>query len=159
MNLHNIKPAKGATHKEKRLGRGEASGKGGTSTKGNKGGQSRAGYQRKMAHEGGQMPIQRRLPKRGFKNPHRVSYVAFNLSQIEQLAEKYDIKEVSAANLYANGLIARTDLVKILGNGELKTKLTFKVSAVSEKAKKAIEGIGGTLEILKVKEVVMGVKS
>jgi large subunit ribosomal protein L15 len=159
MNLHNIKPAKGATHKEKRLGRGEASGKGGTSTKGNKGGQSRAGYQRKMAHEGGQMPIQRRLPKRGFKNPHRVSYVDFNLSQIEQLAEKYDIKEVSAANLYANGLIARTDLVKILGNGELKTKLNFKVSAVSEKAKKAIEGIGGTLEILKVKEVVMGVKS
>ena len=159
MNIHNIKTAKGATHKEKRLGRGEASGKGGTSTKGNKGGQSRAGYQRKMAHEGGQMPIQRRLPKRGFKNPHRVSYVVFNLSQIEQLAEKYDIKEVSAANLYANGLIARTDLVKILGNGELKTKLTFKVSAVSEKAKKAIEGIGGTLEILKVKEVVMGVKS
>jgi large subunit ribosomal protein L15 len=159
MNLHSIKPAKGATHKEKRLGRGEASGKGGTSTKGNKGGQSRAGYQRKMAHEGGQMPIQRRLPKRGFKNPHRVSYVVFNLSQIEQLAEKYDIKEVSAANLYANGLIARTDLVKILGNGELKTKLNFKVSAVSEKAKKAIEGIGGTLEILKVKEVVMGAKS
>jgi len=159
MNLHNIKPAKGATHKEKRLGRGEASGKGGTATKGNKGGQSRAGYQRKMAHEGGQMPIQRRLPKRCFKNPHRVSYVVFNLSQIEQLAEKYDIKEVSAANLYANGLIARTDLVKILGNGELKTKLNFKVSAVSEKAKKAIEEIGGTLEILKVKEVVMGVKS
>jgi large subunit ribosomal protein L15 len=159
MNLHNIKPAKGSTHKEKRLGRGEASGKGGTSTKGNKGGQSRAGYQRKMAHEGGQMPIQRRLPKRGFKNPHRVSYVVFNLSQIEQLAEKYDIKEISAANLYASGLIARTDLVKILGNGELKSKLNFKVNAVSEKAKKAIEGSGGSLEILKVKEVVMGTKS
>jgi len=159
MNLHTIKPAKGATHKEKRLGRGEASGKGGTSTKGNKGGQSRAGYQRKMAHEGGQMPIQRRLPKRGFKNPHRVSYVVFNLSQIEQLAEKYDIKEISAANLYASGLISRTDLVKILGNGELKTKLKFKVSAVSEKAKKAIEDAGGSLEILKVKEVVMGAKS
>ena len=125
MNLHTIRPAKGATHKEKRLGRGEASGKGGTSTKGNKGGQSRAGYQRKMAHEGGQMPIQRRLPKRGFKNPHRVSYVVFNLSQIEQLAEKYDIKEISAANLYASGLIARTDLVKILGNGELKSQTEF----------------------------------
>jgi large subunit ribosomal protein L15 len=159
MNLHTIRPAKGATHKEKRLGRGEASGKGGTSTKGNKGGQSRAGYQRKMAHEGGQMPIQRRLPKRGFKNPHRVSYVVFNLSQIEQLAEKYDIKEVSAANLYANGLIARTDLIKILGNGELKSKLSFKVNAVSEKAKKAIEGAGGSLEILEVKKVVMGTKS
>jgi large subunit ribosomal protein L15 len=158
MNLHTIRPAKGATHKEKRLGRGEASGKGGTSTKGNKGGQSRAGYQRKMAHEGGQMPIQRRLPKRGFKNPHRVSYVVFNLSQIEQLAEKYDIKEVSAANLYANGLIARTDLVKILGNGELKSKLNFKVSAVSEKAKQAIAGAGGTLELLEVKKVVMGEK-
>jgi large subunit ribosomal protein L15 len=159
MNLHTIKPAKGSTHKEKRLGRGEASGKGGTSTKGNKGGQSRAGYQRKMAHEGGQMPIQRRLPKRGFKNPHRVSYVVFNLSQIEQLAEKYDIKEVSAANLYANGLIARTDLVKILGTGELKSKLDFKVSAVSEKAKKAIAGVGGKLEILEVKQVVIVKKS
>jgi large subunit ribosomal protein L15 len=159
MKLHNIKPAKGSTHKEKRLGRGEASGKGGTSTKGNKGGQSRAGYQRKMAHEGGQMPIQRRLPKRGFKNPHRVSYIVFNLSQIEQLAEKYDIKEISAANLYSSGLIARTDLVKILGNGELKKKLSFKVSAVSEKAKKAIEGSGGSLEILEVKKVVMGPKS
>jgi large subunit ribosomal protein L15 len=112
-----------------------------------------------MAHEGGQMPIQRRLPKRGFKNPHRVSYVVFNLSQIEQLAEKYDIKEISAANLYASGLISRTDQVKILGNGELKSKLSFKVNAVSEKAKKAIEGIGGSLEILKVKEVVMGTKS
>ena len=159
MNLHTIRPAKGATHKEKRLGRGEASGKGGTSTKGNKGGQSRAGYQRKMAHEGGQMPIQRRLPKRGFKNPHRVSYVVFNLSQIEQLAEKYNIKEISAANLYANGLIARTDLVKILGNGELKSKLSFKVNATSEKAKKAIEGAGGKLELIEVKKVVMGVKS
>jgi large subunit ribosomal protein L15 len=159
MKLHTIKPAKGATHKEKRLGRGEASGKGGTSTKGNKGGQSRAGYQRKMAHEGGQMPIQRRLPKRGFKNPHRVSYVVFNLSQIEQLAEKYDIKEISAANLYANGLVSRTDLVKILGNGELKSKLNFKVSAASEKAKKAIEDSGGSLEILKPKELVVGAKS
>jgi large subunit ribosomal protein L15 len=159
MNLHNIKPAKGATHKEKRLGRGEASGKGGTSTKGNKGGQSRAGYQRKMAHEGGQMPIQRRLPKRGFKNPHRVSYVVFNLSQIEQLAEKYDIKEISAANLYASGLIARTDLVKILGNGELKSKLNFKVNAVSEKAKTAIEGSGGSLEIIELKKPAMGAKS
>lgn len=149
MNLHTIRPAKGATHKEKRLGRGEASGKGGTSTKGNKGGQSRAGYQRKMAHEGGQMPIQRRLPKRGFKNPDRVAYKVFNLSQIEQLAEKYDIKEVSAANLYASGLISRTALIKILGNGELKTGLSFKVNAVSGKARQAIEGAGGSIEIIK----------
>src|SRR6202042_1771476 len=128
MQLHTIKPAEGSTHKQKRLGRGEASGKGGTSTKGNKGGQSRAGYQRKMAHEGGQMPIQRRIPKRGFHNIHRVEYKVFNLGQIDQLAEKYGITEFSPENLYINGLINQTDLVKILGNGELKTKLTFKVN-------------------------------
>ena len=149
MKLHTLKPAKGATHKEKRIGRGEASGKGGTSTKGNKGGQSRAGYQRKMAHEGGQMPIQRRIPKRGFKNHDRVEYKVFNLGQIDQLIEKYGLKEFTPENLYINGLIAQNDVVKILGNGELKAKLTFKVNAVSEKAKTAIEGAGGTIEILK----------
>ena len=149
MKLHTIRPAKGATHKEKRLGRGEASGKGGTSTKGNKGGQSRAGYQRKMAHEGGQMPIQRRLPKRGFKNIHRIEYNVFNLGQIDHLIEKYDIKEFSPENLYFNGLISQTALVKVLGNGELKSKIAFKVNAVSEKAKAAIEEAGGTIEILK----------
>jgi len=149
MNLHTIRPAKGATHKQKRLGRGEASGKGGTSTKGNKGGQSRAGYQRKMAHEGGQMPIQRRIPKRGFNNIHRVEYKVFNLGQIEQLIEKYGFTEFTPENLYINGLIGQTDRVKVLGNGELKAKLTFKVNAVSEKAKTAIEGAGGTVEILK----------
>lgn len=149
MKLHTIRPAKGATHKQKRLGRGEASGKGGTSTKGNKGGQSRAGYQRKMAHEGGQMPIQRRLPKRGFHNIHRVEYKVFNLGQIDALAEKYAIQEFSPENLYENGLIARTDLVKILANGELKAKLSFRVNAVSERAKQAIEEAGGSLEILK----------
>src|ERR1017187_3198754 len=106
MKLHTIRPAKGSTHKEKRLGRGEASGKGGTSTKGNKGGQSRAGYQRKMAHEGGQMPIQRRLPKRGFKNINRVEYKVFNLGQIDQLLEKHGIKEFTLENLYINNLIS-----------------------------------------------------
>ena len=149
MKLHTLKPAKGATHKEKRIGRGEASGKGGTSTKGNKGGQSRAGYKRKMAHEGGQMPIQRRIPKRGFKNPHRIEYKVFNLGQIEQLAEKYNISEVSLENLYINGLVNRTDRVKILGNGEIKGKLVFKVNAMSEKAKSAIEAAGGSVEIVK----------
>jgi large subunit ribosomal protein L15 len=149
MKLHTIRPAKGATHKQKRLGRGEASGKGGTSTKGNKGGQSRAGYQRKMAHEGGQMPIQRRLPKRGFNNIHRVEYKVFNLGQIDALAEKYAIRDFSLENLYENGLIGKTDLVKILANGELKAKLSFKVNAASGKAKQAIEEAGGTLEILK----------
>ena len=104
MKLHQLRPAKGATHKDKRLGRGEASGHGGTSTKGNKGQQARTGYKSKMAHEGGQMPIQRRLPKRGFKNPHRVEYAVFNLGQIEQLSAKYDLQEVSVENLYINGL-------------------------------------------------------
>jgi large subunit ribosomal protein L15 len=149
MKLHEIRPAKGATHKEKRLGRGEASGKGGTSTKGNKGGQSRAGYQRKNAHEGGQMPIQRRLPKRGFNNINRVEYKVFNLGQVDHLVEKYELKEFSLENLYINGLVSRTDLVKVLGNGELKAKITFKVNAVSEKAKAAIEAAGGAVEIVK----------
>ncbi|QEC69439.1 50S ribosomal protein L15 [Panacibacter ginsenosidivorans] len=148
MKLHNLKPAEGSVKKEKRIGRGEASGKGGTSTKGNKGGQSRAGYQRKMAHEGGQMPIQRRIPKRGFKNNNRVEYKVFNLGQIDQLNEKYGFNEFSNETLYINGLISRTDKVKVLGNGELKAKLAFKVNAVSEKAKAAIETAGGSIEIL-----------
>ncbi len=149
MKLHELRPAKGSVHKEKRLGRGEASGHGGTSTKGNKGGQSRAGYKRKMAHEGGQMPIQRRIPKRGFKNPHRIEYKVFNLGQIDQLVEKYDIKEFTLENLYANGLISQTDRIKILGNGELKGKVTFKVNAISDKAKQAIESAGGSVELVK----------
>ena len=149
MKLHTLRPAKGATHKEKRIGRGEASGKGGTSTKGNKGGQSRAGYKSKMAHEGGQMPIQRRIPKRGFTNPHRVEYKVLNLGQIDQLVEKYSFTEISQDSLYANGIIGKTDLIKILATGELKTKLDFKVNALSEKAKSAIEAAGGTVEIIK----------
>ena len=148
MKLHQLRPAKGATQREKRLGRGEASGHGGTSTKGNKGGQSRAGYKRKMAHEGGQMPIQRRIPKRGFNNIHRVEYKVLNLGQLDQLAEKYGMKEFSVENLYSNKLISQNDKVKILGNGEVKGKFTFKVNAVSEKAKAAIEAAGGTVEIL-----------
>ena len=148
MKLHNLKPAEGATHKEKRLGRGEASGKGGTSTKGNKGSQARTGYQRKNAHEGGQMPIQRRIPKRGFKNNNRLEYKVFNLGAIDQLVEKYGITEFNMETLYMNGLVSRTDNVKVLGHGELKAKLTFKVSAVSEKAKAAIEAAGGTVEVL-----------
>ena len=149
MKLHNLKPAAGSTHKEKRLGRGEASGKGGTSTKGNKGGgQSRAGYKSKMAHEGGQMPIQRRIPKRGFKNNNRVEYKVFNLGQVDALCEKYGFTEFSVENLYINSLISRTALVKILANGELKGKYNFKVNAASEKAKTQIEAAGGSLEIV-----------
>jgi large subunit ribosomal protein L15 len=149
MELHNLRPALGSTHKEKRIGRGEASGKGGTSTKGNKGGQSRTGYKIKMAHEGGQMPIQRRLPKRGFKNNDRIEYKIFNLGQIDQLIAKHELTEFNPETIYINNLISRTDRVKILGNGELKTLIPFKVNAVTGSAKKAIEAAGGTIEIVK----------
>ena len=149
MKLHNLKPAEGAVHKEKRLGRGEASGKGGTSTKGNKGGQSRTGYKSKMAHEGGQMPIQRRIPKRGFKNINRIEYKVFNLSQVDQLVEKYELKEFSVDTLYKNGLISKTDKVKILGGGEFTAKVAFKVNAFSEKAKATIDAAGGSIEVIK----------
>ena len=149
MKLHTLKPAKGATHKAIRIGRGEASGKGGTSTKGNKGGQSRAGYKSKKAFEGGQMPIQRRIPKRGFTNINRIDYKVINVGQVDHYAEKYGITEFSLQNLYINGLIGQNDLIKVLGNGEIKGKFTFKVNAVSEKAKAAIEAAGGTVEIVK----------
>ena len=148
MKLHQLRPAKGATQREKRLGRGEASGHGGTSTKGNKGHQSRSGFKNRRAHEGGQMPIQRRIPKRGFNNIHRIEYKVLNLGQLDQLADKYGFKEFSLTNLYANKLIGQNDKVKILGNGEVKGKFTFKVNAVSEKAKSAIEAAGGTIEII-----------
>ena len=148
MKLHTLRPAKGATKKEKRIGRGEASGKGGTSTKGNKGQQARTGYQSKLGHEGGQMPIQRRIPKRGFKNHDRTEYKVFNLGQVEELSAKYGITDFSMEVLFMNGLINRTDKVKILANGEIKSKLTFKVNGASAKAKEAIEAAGGTIEIL-----------
>lgn len=148
MQLHTLKPAKGAVKKAKRLGRGEASGKGGTATKGTKGQQSRTGYKTKLGHEGGQMPIQRRVPKRGFKNNNRIDYRVFNLGQLDALIAKYNFAEVTPENLYIHSLISRTDRVKILGRGELKTKINFKVNAVSEKAKQAIEAAGGTVELV-----------
>lgn len=149
MKLHNLRPAKGAVKKDKRLGRGEASGHGGTSTKGNKGGQSRSGYKSKIGHEGGQMPIQRRIPKIGFKNPSRKEYKVFNLGQVDALSEKYGISDFNPETLYVNGLISRTDKVKLLANGELKAKVAFRVHGASAKAKAAVEAAGGTLEIVK----------
>ncbi|PZF70966.1 50S ribosomal protein L15 [Taibaiella soli] len=147
MQLHNLKPAEGSTQSRKRVGRGEGSG-GSTAGKGNKGQQARTGYQSKKGHEGGQMPIQRRMPKRGFKSINRVDYKVFNLGQLDFLIEKYNIEEFSLDNLYINGLINRTDVVKILGSGEVKAKIAFKVNAVSEKAKQAIEAAGGTVELV-----------
>jgi large subunit ribosomal protein L15 len=148
MQLHNLQPAEGSVQTRKRVGRGEGGG-GSTAGKGNKGQQSRTGYQSKKGHEGGQMPIQRRMPKRGFKNRNRVEYTVFNLGQLDTLIEKYQIAEFNLDTLYVNGLINRTDLVKILGNGEVsKTNIKFVVNAISEKAKSAIEAAGGTVEIL-----------
>jgi len=149
MQLHSLKPAAGSTHHSKRVGRGEGSGYGVTAGKGNKGQQSRTGYQSKKGHEGGQMPIQRRIPKRGFKNIFRVDYKVFNLGQIDHLVEKYTLKEFSRECLYLNGLISGSDLIKVLGNGEMKSQIAFKVNAASEKAKQAIEAVGGTIEIIK----------
>lgn len=146
--LHNLQPAKGSVKKKRRVARGEGSGSGVTAGKGNKGQQARTGYQSKKGHEGGQMPIQRRMPKRGFKNNNKIDFKVFNLGDIDFLAEKYSLKDFTLDNLYINGLISRTDSVKILGNGELKTKLAFKVNAASEKAKQAIEAAGGTIELL-----------
>lgn len=147
MQLHNLKPAAGSVTTRKRVGRGEGGG-GTTAGKGNKGQQSRTGYQSKTGHEGGQMPIQRRMPKRGFKSPNRVEYKVFNLGQLDFLIEKYNLTEFTPDTLYVSGLINRTDLVKILGNGECKAKISFKVNAASAKAKEAIEATGGSLEIL-----------
>ena len=148
MELHNLKPAEGSIKKVKRIGRGEGSGHGGTSTRGNKGQQGRTGYQSKRGHEGGQMPIQRRMPKRGFINPFRVTYKIFNLEQIDFLIEKYGISEFTPDVLYMNGLINRTDLVKILGKGTITTTIPFKVNAVSAKAKEAIAAAGAKLELI-----------
>ena len=148
MQLHNLKPAEGSTKKGKRIGRGEGSGHGGTATKGTKGAQARTGYQSKKGFEGGQMPIQRRMPKRGFKNPFRVDYKVFNLGQLDFLIEKYNLTEFTPDILCINGLINRTDIVKILGNGELKSKIPFKVNAASAKAKEAIVAAGASIEIL-----------
>ena len=143
MKLNNLKPAAGSTHTSKRLGRGQGSGKGGTATRGTKGAQARAGYEHKIGFEGGQMPIQRRLPKFGFKNPTRVEYQAVNVSDIEAVAAKTGLKEIGIAEIRAARLAARTDLVKVLGRGEIKTAVTVTADAFSKSAIAKIEAAGG----------------
>ena len=142
MKLNNLTPAVGSTHTSKRLGRGQGSGKGGTSTRGTKGAQARAGYEHKIGFEGGQMPIQRRLPKFGFKNPTRVEYKAVNVADIEALAQA-GLAEVGIAEIKAAGLAGKNDLVKILGNGEIKTAVTISADAFSKSAIAKIEAAGG----------------
>lgn len=148
MDLSNLKPAEGSVKKGKRIGRGQGSGRGGTSTRGHKGAQSRSGYKRKVGFEGGQMPIQRRLPKFGFKNPNREEFHVINLDKLQEVIDKYKLKKVDHASLYANRLVSKTDKVKILGRGELTAKVEVEVHAVSKTAQKAIEDKGGTVKLV-----------
>lgn len=146
MKLNDLRPNEGAVKENKRVGRGQGSGRGGTSTRGHKGAQSRSGYSKKKGFEGGQMPLQRRLPKFGFKNINRVEYKGLNLDTLQTVAEQYKINEISAEVLNAHGLLPKNALLKILGRGELKTALTVKANAFSQKAIQAIEAAGGKAE-------------
>lgn len=148
MKLNTLQPAEGANGREKRIARGEGSGHGGTSTRGHKGAQSRSGYSRKMGFEGGQMPIQRRLPKFGFNNPNRVEYKAINLSSLQLLSEKAGVTAITFDTLVEHGLISKKDLVKILGNGELTVKLDVTAHAFSQSAVTKIEALKGSTTII-----------
>lgn len=145
MDLSNIKPAVGATSNSKRVGRGAGSGKGGTSTRGHKGAKSRSGYSRKIGFEGGQMPLQRRLPKFGFKNINRVEYKAINISDIQELATAKNLEKIGVNELREAGLISKKQLVKILANGAITVKVDVEANAFSEAAQKAIEAAGGSI--------------
>ena len=144
MELYNLKPAEGSTHNSKRVGRGYGSGKGRTSTRGHKGAKARSGYKRKIGFEGGQMPLQRRVPKFGFKNINHVEYKAINLSVLQALADNKQLEKISFADLVESGLANKKDLVKILGNGELTSKLEVEAHAFSKTAEAAITEKGGT---------------
>ena len=144
MTLHTLKPAAGAVQTRKRIGRGPGSGLGGTSTRGHKGAKARSGYSKKIGFEGGQMPLQRRLPKFGFKNINRVEYKAINLSTLQELAAAKNLEKIGVEELIAAGFINSRQLVKILGNGELTTKLDVTAHACSKTAEAAITALGGT---------------
>ncbi len=148
MNLSNLRPAKGAVKREKRIGRGEGSGRGGTSTKGHKGAKSRSGYSKKVGFEGGQMPLQRRIPKFGFKNFNRVEYKPVNLDQIQSLVDSLNLSAVTFETLLENSIVSKNDKVKLLGRGELKSKVDIKLHSVSNSAKEAVEKLGGNVEII-----------
>jgi large subunit ribosomal protein L15 len=143
MNLDNLTPAKGSVNREKRIARAQGSGHGGTSTRGHKGAKSRSGYSKKIGFEGGQMPLQRRVPKFGFKNINRVEYKAINLDIIQSLIERKNVTEITPEVLQENGLVSRNELVKILGRGELKSKINVTAHKFSTSAKALIEGQGG----------------
>jgi large subunit ribosomal protein L15 len=146
MNLSSLKPAAGSVKSDKRIARGQGSGKGGTSTRGHKGAQSRSGYSKKIGFEGGQMPLQRRVPKFGFKNPNRIEYKVINLDALQELSLKSTTIDVEV--LKNNGLIGGSDLVKVLGRGELSAKIKISAHAFSDSAKQAIEKVGGEVVVL-----------
>lgn len=145
MDLSNLKPAAGSVHTKTRIGRGPGSGKGGTSTRGHKGAKSRSGYSRKIGFEGGQMPLQRRLPKFGFKNINRVEYKAINIGDLEALAEARNLEKIGIEELRAAGVISRKHLVKVLGNGKITRALAVEANAFSKSAEKAIVEAGGSI--------------
>lgn len=149
MNLSNLRPAQGATKTRKRIGRGTGSGLGGTSTRGHKGAKSRSGYSKKIGFEGGQMPLQRRVPKYGFKNINRVEYKAINLNTVQDLADSKKLSFITVQTLIEAGFVSKKQLVKILGNGSLTTKLEIEAHAFSKSAEAAIEAIGGKATKLK----------
>ena len=148
MDLSTLKPSEGSVKKGIRIARGQGSGKGGTATRGHKGAKSRSGYKSKRGFEGGQMPIQQRLPKRGFKNPNRKAYIAVNLDYLQELSDKFDLKEISPEILKEMNIIKSSDIIKILGRGELSNALTITANAASEAAVKAVEAGGGSLTIV-----------
>ncbi len=145
MELHNLKPAPGSNKKNKRVGRGPGSGYGGTSTRGHKGAKSRSGYSRKIGFEGGQMPLQRRVPKFGFKNINRKEYKAINLEALEALAASRNLEKITVDELRAAGLVSKNSLVKVLGNGALTRKIEVEADAFSKKAEEAIQAAGGSV--------------
>lgn len=148
MKLHNLTPAEGSTHSQRRIGRGPGSGLGGTSTRGHKGAKARSGYKKKIGFEGGQMPLQRRLPKAGFKNINHKEYFAVNISTLQKIAEEKNITKISIAELVAAGLTSGKELVKVLGNGELTIKLDVEANAFSKTAEEAIKAQGGNATII-----------
>lgn len=149
MELHNLKPAPGSVKKGKKLlGRGQGSGKGGTSTKGHKGAKSRAGYKRKRNYEGGQTPLQMRLPKRGFNNKFRTEYVPVNVSRLQEISDKYSVTEINLDFLIQKGIVRKNDLVKVLGNGELNIAVTVSVHKCTDSAKEKIEKAGGSITLV-----------
>lgn len=148
MELHNLKPAEGSTKSEKRIGRGQGSGRGGTSTRGHKGAKSRSGYKSKSGFEGGQMPLQRRIPKYGFKNINRVEYKSLNLDNLQTLADKLGTSKLDLETLITNRVVSKNDKVKLLGRGELKAKLEVEVHAASAAAKEAVEKQGGSVKLV-----------